>query len=992
MDYSGEVGEFDISDYLQSDMPVRQFDDTLAKLECDPYSSLISNNSASMDEIKPVNDNKKAAIISQLREQEQLKQKQLEQQRQLDELRQQQKLLQDQLQKSQTGVGTLPSVVTLSMQAPILPNATSAYTHSTPIVGTTQQPQIVLAPQVKPEVASTKPSAVSVAFTSGSVSYTNLVNTSGVPTVIGRSNGNLDSEKVPINRILNSSSTPVQNVSKSERRSAHNAIERRYRTSINDRIIELKDLLVGPDTKMNKAGILRKAIEYIRYIQDVNKRLEKENIALKEGKSESLAKLPQMQSGNSNSYQQPTPPISSDDESNLTPSPTSSSADSEDLKMKIDIPRGIHDSTRVGLCVFLFTFLLFNPFNMASLQQNGTPDDAMSPRVGGRILQSEESIEPVTDMMNAAFGWSFRIVMAIACILYIFAFGEPVSRPNSKSAVHYSRNFHQADIDLKKGDYTSAVRHLRMSLRSLGRSQPMSTFDLISSLIWQIFFQVLNLFWIGRWLSLLPGFGLNFRKESRKNDDARSSAKNAALAYHRLNQLTLTGHNPVSNLSAINCALTAVNLSELACDKLSKEDKVDILVSTAFALKRHLFRPLDVSSRLYLSISRKICQLHPDRALSGYQWLFDPRGHKFFTSGNWSSKEEDSIWSLVENSYNPNTHFKRCFREHLLQHSLEALLVPGAMDDKDRRVTIADTINCLRLLREQAELSGNIPENVTIGDAAAKALSSDVVAKWWSSVGLVWAHWLKGDNNSANNYFKEVEEMPELMKQLKDPLYATITIAYRARQMVNSPENVPADCFNLCNDAGQLIQESITSTSHHSNNKLLRYAQLLCVECLATTRVALWESDCSKPKQSLSCSEHLKGFRQDIHTLQSFAQQFTLAQPRLFLYKAVVRIMARANPAITQQLIDRCMHSNLRYRGSGLTSEQVVRVNDRNSADALILAHRYLPKAMLSTPAMNADAIGNVARALESIGDISKLKECQRLLMSLGPGKIQTTL
>ena len=43
--------------------------------------------------------------------------------------------------------------------------------------------------------------------------------------------------------------------------------------------------LLCDNLKMNKAGILRKAIEYIRYLQDANKRLEKENIALKEGKA-----------------------------------------------------------------------------------------------------------------------------------------------------------------------------------------------------------------------------------------------------------------------------------------------------------------------------------------------------------------------------------------------------------------------------------------------------------------------------------------------------------------------------------------------------------------------------------------------------------------------------------------------------------------------------------------------------------------------------------
>ena len=42
---------------------------------------------------------------------------------------------------------------------------------------------------------------------------------------------------------------------KTEKRSAHNAIERRYRTSINDKIVELKNLVVGPDTKVIRFGV-----------------------------------------------------------------------------------------------------------------------------------------------------------------------------------------------------------------------------------------------------------------------------------------------------------------------------------------------------------------------------------------------------------------------------------------------------------------------------------------------------------------------------------------------------------------------------------------------------------------------------------------------------------------------------------------------------------------------------------------------------------------
>lgn len=75
-----------------------------------------------------------------------------------------------------------------------------------------------------------------------------LVNTggqilaTGIPLVI-------DSEKVAINRIPQTTKEPKV---KEVKRSAHNAIERKYRTSINDKIIELKNIIVGVDAKVNK--------------------------------------------------------------------------------------------------------------------------------------------------------------------------------------------------------------------------------------------------------------------------------------------------------------------------------------------------------------------------------------------------------------------------------------------------------------------------------------------------------------------------------------------------------------------------------------------------------------------------------------------------------------------------------------------------------------------------------------------------------------------
>lgn len=59
----------------------------------------------------------------------------------------------------------------------------------------------------------------------------------------------VDGDKLPINRITIAGKLAGQ-PHKGEKRTAHNAIEKRYRSSINDKIIELKDLVAGTEAKV----------------------------------------------------------------------------------------------------------------------------------------------------------------------------------------------------------------------------------------------------------------------------------------------------------------------------------------------------------------------------------------------------------------------------------------------------------------------------------------------------------------------------------------------------------------------------------------------------------------------------------------------------------------------------------------------------------------------------------------------------------------------
>lgn len=44
-------------------------------------------------------------------------------------------------------------------------------------------------------------------------------------------------------------------VKEGERRTTHNIIEKRYRSSINDKIVELRDLVMGSDAKVGQTGL-----------------------------------------------------------------------------------------------------------------------------------------------------------------------------------------------------------------------------------------------------------------------------------------------------------------------------------------------------------------------------------------------------------------------------------------------------------------------------------------------------------------------------------------------------------------------------------------------------------------------------------------------------------------------------------------------------------------------------------------------------------------
>ena len=91
---------------------------------------------------------------------------------------------------------------------------------------------------------------------------------------------------------------------------------------------------------------------------------------------------------------------------------------------------------------------------------------------------------------------------------------------------------------LFQGDYSASAHQWKLALQALGRPLPTSRLDLVTSLAWQCFRQLLHKIYVGRWLFCRAG---GLRKRVVETSDVMNSARDAAVAYFKLHQLHLSG-------------------------------------------------------------------------------------------------------------------------------------------------------------------------------------------------------------------------------------------------------------------------------------------------------------------------------------------------------------------------------------------------------------------------------------------------------------------
>ena len=857
----------------------------------------------------------------------------------------------------------IPQNVNFSVQSPVVTIAPVA-----------QQRQLLLpAKLIKSE--SVVYSRGSQAVTSASVPHQihTLVNTAngtvlttGIPVV-------LDTDKVQINRLNTNTHVGVPRV-KEVKRSAHNAIERRYRTSINDKIIELKNIIVGVDAKLNKSAILRKTIDYIRFLQNSNAKLKTENMSLKmAAQRQNLRDL--LVCG------ELTPPRSDSSEPSLSPAPAPLSPPSpSSIKDDPDVLQNIHsasvlltspgmrDHTRLTLCGFMLLFLAFNPLGFLVDNVGRFNSDYANTKLDGRtILNYQDQSEPENRIWSNVFLWLTNIILLIGGICRLLLYGDPKLPSDSKVFLEIHRWRRQAEFNISKNESSQACRDLHQCLRYFGRPYPSSRIEAWLATIWQITRQLLHKLWIGKWILCVH----KWLSEKTARQQAEMSAMEIAIIYQHMLCLRLSEG---SKNGTLYLALSAVNYAESAGETMPKSLLAEIYINAALYFKQSLFPFIH---KYYLGKARTLlssCTVPPK-----LKWIMSDEGAKFLAFQKWQyGEQQDNEFTSQTSQADPLSYASRAYRDHLIGHCLRTLT--GTVGDAH--------LSSMLEYGQVIMASAGVDAGFLCTDKLTVTHCEDEIGLWWGAVLYVAACWrLREDDSQAWSIVESrfpYEKNYQLCNSNKSvsPLPYIVLNALQAAKTTSKSASV-----RFIEQAGILLEQSLVyynCKQQSSQNVLL--TQLWICDWLLEMRTTFWQeldSDSERPNAGIP----LGGFQRDLACLRQLCQHIPSTLARVFVYEATARIMAGATPVKTQILLDRSLHHR-NSRSSiicGKDRSQDQYSGEREHAVALCLACRHLPALLLASPGERAGMLAEAAKTLERVGDRKRLQECYKLMRQLSP-------
>lgn len=771
----------------------------------------------------------------------------------------------------------------------------------------------------------------------------------------------------------------VKPPNKGEKRNAHNAIERRYRSSINDKIVELKNMVVGPEAKLNKSAVLRKAIDYLRFLQNANAKLKQENIMLKLAVQQTGANVSDIlldqKSLMAEASQEAvlTPPSSDmsspdhameDTSSSEPPSPPQSPSET---KFPSPLHGAMMHTSRMALCIFTFAFFALNPFGWLLAGPSGDTYTLASSHAAGRTILSAEG-DGGTSWLGVSplslLGWFLNMLVTVACLWRLLLYGDGLSQSHGKANAAFWRHRKQADADLSQGRPEQAAEQLTACLGALG--QPLAGGSLPEALCavgWQVLRQLLQSARVALWLERQAMGGWKLDKTHR----ARTAAQ-LALAHHQLSELHLLGHVTAwGRWQGVAHALASVNWAQVAgAEMLGRRLLCHIYLGAALRLLDCCHVRLLFAPRLLLFRARRVWS-SPNAVPAELKWVFQENGRSFLLSREWIPLQGPSEDALTRRGdcCSLLAAVSQLYREHLLHRAVAALASSG----RPSRGGL-DALQLVELL-EGASCSSSMTGGSLTG------VEHDEAALWWAAVLRVALLWVRGEPAQQECTQAEAALRNLHWDQTQDPLPWAVASAMMARKgLLAAQQPSSRDTLNACNRASARLWDCAGHPKHLANATSQVLLTASC-EWLLQTRAELWERTGKAP----ASGPHIDGFHRDLALFRRLAQNSPNLQLKLHLYEATQRVVAGANPVKTQLGLDRCLRRRLSHYPSVVCAKGSTENEPRKEeADALLLSCKHL--GSLASRDQKDGMLAEAASILGALGHRRALHQCQRLMVA----------
>eukprot|EP01137_Pigoraptor_chileana_P012099 Opistho-2@64039 len=783
------------------------------------------------------------------------------------------------------------------------------------------------------------------------------------------------SDKMPISRLPTAAGKAVRIVTKQEKKVAHNAIERRYRNSINDRILELRDIVPtcgdsSSSSKLNKATILRKAIDYIAFLQGSSQRAKDENIVLKATIQNAGLEMPDIVARNfqQQSQQEAKQRASADDAMDEDDDASDDSAESHNTAA---VPAthnraGLGDGSRMVMFALVFVFAFLSPLDLGTLGQSAAV------KTSSRTLSSAE-VEDLSAAILAPYvfvtsiaWWIVKATFALICLAVALS-SEPIVAAGSQRMKTASELHKRAASALSVGDAAHATDLLVRACDALGRPVPSSSAGIALSLTWQCVRQAMHRLWIGSVIDSLV---------SGRSQDARSSFAMSAVVLDALHQAMPLNESSSRRVWAAVCA---VNVAEASGDSISAGFLAEVYFALAATVRLALSGRVGAAvSRKYLSLSREV--RHESSSMdASMSWLYHPDGSRFFLSGAWTSgvlqeSKRDRSLSIV-------ALVGRLYRSSLAESSVAALIGQGGAG------------TALDLARRAGRYSADC---------------GDLVSSWWASTLSACAIFRSGSRTAdAVREVRAAEALGVASDTTRDALNAAVLS--RVALVAGDPFVAAATCDN----ASRLIKEDImASASEEAPGSFGGAVRVLSLTMLLQSRTDLWRrllvsarrvaanADAGRrgvvSSSAASSSASVGKYKQlamrvsaavdeDLAMLRQVATCQSDAVPKVHLFHAIARSLRDGTATRTAHLFAK---ATLAARKRSCAYDEGLSL--MYSAElAGIAGHSAQPMGRVASPAGGSglgspeDAVQSLtqARALfQSVGALGEAARCNSLL------------